>query len=340
MSGGNYSEDFMNEINKVLIKFPQSKDDVFSCFPFVVALSEALPKAEIFIVVEEGVMPAFSFLPFKIKVFQRPKLKNNLPGTHQFCANLNDIFNIDVYFDLEGSFNSAFMGFNFRAKERVGFEEGWNKYLLTTKYQQMPALDLEARMIYLLEKFLNVSFSDLKIYVRKDSSKPDDKLEALFSAPEAPRFILVMLNDFHSVVKEIELWKQFFDCFENQNFIVYADSHQQAVSEILHKMDSKNKLYMHYGDDFGVLKYLLSKVAGVVTNNLWAEGLSIFYGVDTVTLLEKDKKYPQYFYYRYKPHRVFHDTKTLLNIVDDKAESKTIVDVNHLVDQLHLIFKL
>lgn len=330
----------INEIQKVLVKFPRKKDEIFACFPFLIALSESLPKAEINIVVEEGCMPAFSFLPFKVRVFQRPRLKTNLPGTHQFCANLIDIFNIDVYFDLEGSFNSAFMGFNFRAKERVGYEEGWNKYLLNRKYPAMPSLDLESRSLLLLEKFLNQQYNDLKIYVRKDSSKPDDKLEALFAAPEAPKFILVMLNDFHSVVKEVEIWKQFFDCFENQNFIVYAETNQNAISEILHKMDTKNKLYMHYGEDYQVLKYLLSKVSGVVTNNLWAEGLSSFYGVDVVSLLEKAEAYPVYQYFRYKPNRVFHDKKKLEIFRNALGEDKNIVEVNQLVDEMHLLFKL
>ena len=70
----------INEIQKVLVKFPRKKDEIFACFPFLIALSESLPKAEINIVVEEGCMPAFSFLPFKVRVFQRPKLKTNLPG--------------------------------------------------------------------------------------------------------------------------------------------------------------------------------------------------------------------------------------------------------------------
>ncbi len=328
------------EIQKVLIKFPTKKDEIFSCFPFVVALSEVMPKTEIFIIVEEGHLPAFSFLPFKVKVFQRPKSKTNLPGTHQLCANLIDVFNIDLFFDLEGSFNSAFLGFNFRAKERVGYEQGWNKYLLNRKYPPMPALDVEARSLFLLEKFTNQNFSDLKIYVRKDVSKPDEKLEALFTAPEAPKFILVLMNDFHSVVKEIELWKQFFECFENQNFIVYAESNQIAISEIFHKLDHKNKLYMHYGDDLGTIKYLLGKVTGVVTNNVWAEGLSIFHGLETISLLEKDKDYPKYFNYRFKPHRVYHDNKKLEFLVNSQDEKKTIESINQLVDEIHLMFKL
>lgn len=330
----------MNEVHKVLIKFPREKNDLFQCLPFLVALSEALPKAEINIIVEEGHLPMFLFLPFKVRAFQRPKHKANLPGTHQFCANLNDIFNIDVYFDLEGSFNSAFMGFNFRAKERVGYEEGWNKYLLNRTYPPMPALEYEARAIYLLEKFTTQNFSDLKIYNRRDSSKPDEKLEALFSAPEAPKFILVMLNDFHSIVKEIEIWKQFFNCFENQNFIIYSEQNQHAVSEILHKMDSKNKMYMHYGEDHLILKYLLSKVCGVVTNNLWAEGMSVFHGVDTISILEKGIKYPGYQYFRYKPNRVLHDTKKIENFTSAEGEDRSLEDINQLVDQIHFIFKL
>lgn len=330
----------MNDVHKVLVKFPREKNELFQCFPFIIALSELLPKAEINIVVEEGHLPLFSFLPFKVRAFQRSKYKTNLPGTHQFCANLNDIFNVDVFFDLEGSFNSAFMGFNFRARERVGYAEGWNKYLLNRTYTPMPALDVEARAIHLLEKFTNQNLNDLRVFIRKDSSRPDEKLESLFSAPEAPKFLLVMLNDFHSVVKEIEIWKQFFNCFENQNFIIYADSNQHAISEILHKMDTKNKLYMHYGDDYLVLKYLLSKVSGVVTNNLWAEGLSLYYGVETISILEKNLTLPKYQYFRYKANRVLHDTKAIGTFINQDGQEKNLDDINHLVDEAHFLFKL
>ena len=109
----------VNDIKKILVKLPRNNNDVFSSFPFLVTLSEEFPKAEINIIVEDNGSTALGYLPFKIKVFERPANKMSLIETHHYCANMNDIFNIDLFFDLENSLNSAFMGFNFIHTERL-----------------------------------------------------------------------------------------------------------------------------------------------------------------------------------------------------------------------------
>ena len=122
------------EIKKVLVKCPDGSDKAFSLFPFMEVLSEEFPGAEIFTISEESDSFAFNFLPFKVKAFERPRDKKNFLKTHQYCANLHDIFNIDVFFDLENNFNSSFMGYNFRSTHRVGYETGWNKYFLNHNF--------------------------------------------------------------------------------------------------------------------------------------------------------------------------------------------------------------
>ena len=103
-------------INKILVKCPPMHTDAFSVFPFLMALGERFPKAEINLLCEENSSVAFNFLPYRVRCFERPKKKMSLIQTHHFCANLNDLFNIDLFFDLENSFNSSFMGFNLCSK--------------------------------------------------------------------------------------------------------------------------------------------------------------------------------------------------------------------------------
>ncbi|RPJ78001.1 MAG: hypothetical protein EHM20_04945, partial [Alphaproteobacteria bacterium] len=101
-------------IRKILVKCPPGIENAFSTFPFFITLGEEYPKAEINIISEENCSLAYNFLPFKNHIFERPKEKLSFFETHHYCANLNDIFNVDLFFDLDNNFNSAFMGFNFR----------------------------------------------------------------------------------------------------------------------------------------------------------------------------------------------------------------------------------
>jgi len=180
----------VNDIKKILVKLPRNNNDVFSSFPFLVTLSEEFPKAEINIIVEDNGSTALGYLPFKIRVFERPANKMSLIETHHYCANMNDIFNIDLYFDLENSLNSAFMGFNFRARERVGFEVKWNKYFLTKKIPDVPGISIEKKSMKLLEAYLEKPLFDVRINKSKESGALVEKIDALFKLPEPPNFIM------------------------------------------------------------------------------------------------------------------------------------------------------
>ena len=94
---------------KILVKVPPKKDELLQTFPFFINLYNEYPADEIYIICEEDCSPLFAFLPFKARVFERPKEKMDLIQTHHFVVNLHEVFNIDIFFDLENSFNSAFM---------------------------------------------------------------------------------------------------------------------------------------------------------------------------------------------------------------------------------------
>ena len=164
-------------VNKVLVKCPPHLENAFLLFPFFMALSEEFPKAEINLICEEGTSLAYSFLPFKIRAFERPKDKMSLVQTHHFCANLHDIFNVDLFIDLENTFNSSFMGFNFRVKERVGYGVGWNKYFLTKNYMPVGNVGIEQLSLRLLELYSHKVFADLKISRVRSEGDKVEKIE-------------------------------------------------------------------------------------------------------------------------------------------------------------------
>ncbi len=329
-----------NDVKKILVKLPRNNHEVYCCFPFLVTLSEEFPKAEINIIVEENGSAALGYLPFKIRVFERPSNKLSLIETHHYCANMHDIFNIDLFFDLENSLNSAFMGFNFRARERVGYEIKWNKYFLNKRVPDEPGLSIEKKSMKLLESYLEKSLSDVRIYKSKESGAQVEKIEALFNLPEPPKFIMIMLDNFTNVSRQIETWKKFFDSFENQKFVIWTKEDEGVISDLFASIDlGKNNLYMHRGTDPKEMIYLMSKMYGVIANNIWAEGLCTYFGIEFISFLESEENLPQYDFFKFKPKRAFvsADGKIKFIYLDEVRELEII---NQLVDLIHFNFKL
>lgn len=328
------------EIKKILVKFPRNLEDIISCFPFLVTMSEEFPKAEINIIVEENCSLAFNFLPFKVRVFERPKTKLNLIETHHFCANLHDIFNIDLFLDLEGSLNSAFMGFNFRAKERVGYELKWNKHLLTKRLPAQPQMSIEKKAMKLLEFILEKDFSDMRISKSFEKGKQVENIEKLFQEPEQPKFIMIMLDNFANVSKQIDLWKSFFDCFHDQKFVIWSMEDEGIISELFASIDlGHNNLFMQRGSSAKEMIYLFSKMKGVIVNFSWAEGLCNYFGIDFLAFYTKKEKWNEYYYFRYRPQRIlfFPDEPIRYCFLDETREFSLM---NQVVDQVHFNFKL
>lgn len=335
------NETNVNVIRKILIKCPPALNDTFLLFPFMMAVSEEFPASEIFLVCEEGTSLAYQFLPFKLRAFERPKTKLNLIETHHYCANLHDIFNIDLFFDLENSFNSAFLGFNFRAKERVGYGVGWNKHLLTKKFPEPVQTSLERKCVKLLELYLNKPLMDLRISRVRTEGQKVMKVDQLFQEPEPPKFVMVMLDNLVNVTKQIDHWKKFFDSFNGQKFVIWSQQDEDLISELFAKIDlGENELYMHKGDNTKELTYLFNKVLGVVTNNLWAEGLCNYLGVVQASFVfEANPNLPDYNHFFFKPQRfLFQENAPILfSYLDEKRE---LEGMNHVVDHIHFNFKL
>lgn len=330
-----------NMIKKILVKCPPGMENSFSIFPFFVTLSEEYPKAEINIITEENCSYAYNFLPFKIRFHERPKEKLSFFETHHFCANLNDIFNVDLFFDLENNFNSAFMGFNFRSIERVGYETGFNKFFLTKKFPPQTSLSLEANCLKLLELYREKNYQDIRISKDREEGVQIAPIEQLFQEPEPPKFIMIMLDNFQNVSKQISMWTKFFDSFQGQKFIIWSMEDQDLLSELFASLDlGHNDLYMHKGTKPKELIYLLNKVKGVVVNNIWAEGLSTYYGVDSLTFLtETSSVLPRYDYFRIKPQRLFIPEVGPIKY-SYRDEEREFELMNLVVDHIHFQFKL
>lgn len=329
-----------NDVKKILVKFPRDINSIIECLPFIVTVSEEFPKAELNIIVEENCSNLLAFLPFKVRVFERPKTKLSMIETHHFCANLHDIFNIDLFLDLENTINSAFLGFNFRATERVGFEIKWNKYFLTKKMPMPLNSSMEQKSMKLLEFYLGKSLKEIRISKYKENGNVVENIEQLFKAPEPPKFIMILVDNFLNVSKEVELWKKFFDSFHNQKFIIWSMEDEEIISDLFSSIDlGHNELYIQKGYNIKEMLYLFSKVKGVITNNIACEALVNYMGLDYLAFFNHKKNWPKYEYFRYRPQRMHFKEDGSIDYYFYE-EMRTLHEMNQVVDQIHMNFKL
>lgn len=332
-----------NDIRKILVKLPKLGEEINLSFPFFTIVSEEFPRAEIHVLLEEGdYKDAFLFLPFKVKVHVRPSDKKNLIQTHQFVANYNEIFNIDLYLDIEGSFNSGFIGFNYRIPTRVGFDLGWNRHLLTNSFKVVPHALFEKKSIQLLELYLSKSFKEVKIQgpVIYSQSKENEKDEELFKTPDQPKNILIMLDNFNAVSSQINFWKDFFDSFKGIQFVIWTKEDEEIISDVFSSIDlGENKLMIHRGVNLKEFQFLISKMSGVIVNNFWAESLSAYYNLSAISFYFTDKKVAHYSFFKYRPLRFYFnkDNSSKMYYLD---EEKKFDSINQVVDLIHLNFKL
>jgi hypothetical protein len=183
--------------------------------------------------------------------------------------------------------------------------------------------------------------SDLKVFHSIGEFATSEKIDKLFNEPEPPKFILIMLDNFSSVTRDIEIWKNFFDSFEKQKFIIWTLKDEDIISEIFSKIDlEKNELYMHRGTKPKELNYILRKVTGIITNNVWAESLCGFYNLSFISFITNEKQPLLNFqYFRFHPLRIFFKENKPIQSTH-LEEDRKFSDMNEMIDFIHFNFKL
>ncbi len=327
------------EVNKVLIKIPKLNERVFEIFTMLHLLSEEYPKAEFNLLLEKGDELAFYFLPFKVNMYPMPKEKMSFLEAHRFVANLHEVFNIDLYFDLESNFISSFIGFNFRAKVRIGLDNGWNKNFLT-KVLPNQKLSIEQLSLKYLDTVTNKDFSEFRLSEEIVNPQTFEKVKKLFDEPVPPKFVLIMLSNFAAIEKEINYWKAFFDSCQNQKFIIWAKEDEEIISEIFAKIDlGNNELFMHRGALKKEMLFIFSKVVGVFTSDIWSLRLCEYFGLDSIYWNLNSTQYKKLNTFKNRSLEIKKREDETFELMDQKEE-KLFHTINQVADQVYFQFKL
>lgn len=326
----------MEALKKILIKLP-IEFEPFSLFAFFIDLSERFPKADIAVIGQKGQTWIYRFLPVRVEMFELPEGKMSLLEIHQYCVNNHNLFNIDLYLDLESSLNSSFLGFNFRSRKRYGFKTGMNKFFYHKTLENNGG-DAEKKAYQLLELFVNEEVVNERLLYHYLKPIEESNVIPLFKKDTQIPFILILLKDFETVKNNINFWKEFFDSFEKQRFVIWSEEDENVISDLFLSIDlGKNELLMHKGKDVSEMQYIFKKAAGILATTPQMEGLCSYYCLDAVSLVFGEHEQFDYRRYESKPNIIIYHSEDEIEILQ---EENTLSEINELVDYLHRYFKL
>ncbi|MBL6989504.1 MAG: hypothetical protein ISR65_06985 [Bacteriovoracaceae bacterium] len=249
-------------MKKILIKPPATSVEAILCFPFIHAVALEFPDAQINIILEDSVVNYFELTGVNYHVYTFPKKNNSLLGIHHYSYNLQEVFNIDLFFDLENTFKSSFMGFCFRAKERIGFAAGMNKLFLT--HQLLPkvgsanACGLEKKLD-LLEFYLQKDFSTLSVQGQLAAKQRAIKKE--------DSFILLVLSNGQALLQRSDFWQEFFNSFYEQRFVICTPQLNEDLKSCVTKANLNEFIWKSYGNMSEIYDFI-TMANVVITDNL------------------------------------------------------------------------
>jgi ADP-heptose:LPS heptosyltransferase len=311
-----YSQEL--EIKVIAIKLPFDLQERILAFPFLHAISEYYPKAELHFICPKKDVEVLNLLPFKAyyHLFDEDEIKTIL-DVHPFTANAK-IYNVDLFISLTNSFADACLGLGLRAKKRVGFSDNW-KTLVLNKKMPRPAGH------HLVEDYMQLFELTTGVPADKRMRVTSRMLNRIIE-DETP-YIAINLSPLRDTAIEEE-WIELISLFEHQKIVLFASDEvmkmQLLMNDFMAKLPKKNTYVNFVYRDWIELGKMLSSAKGLITYSGPAGALAAYVGTKPLMMYENED--PQ----RTGPFYFLTDVAVMgVNnpaLVNSTSEGKTIKD--------------
>ncbi len=137
---------------RILIRLPNWLGDLVMSTAFVRALSEALPNAEIDVIIKKGIDTVVDYLPgiHKKWVFSKEEYPG-IKGAWRYGKMVGEAVKPDIFYCLPDSFSSAVMAKASGAKKRYGYQNELRSFLLTKTAAKNSSLHRVDQYLQLLD---------------------------------------------------------------------------------------------------------------------------------------------------------------------------------------------
>lgn len=241
-------------IDKILIQLPDDKDEVISILPFLMSLNNHYPNSEKNIFMIEDNSQYLEILPFKKKIYLIPEeIFQSSLLIHKYCANLNEVFNIDLSISLNLNWKSALLGFGFRSRNRLGVKSFRASPFLTHSLKMYNNEPLASFADRLLSKFSKTTIQSKKIelpgYEIDDENFGQLKIFTFFM-----RESNLQLKGFEESFSELS------EIFDGHKFKIFCQNHIEG-NEVNLKINANKKNYYEIKTDSLTIEKSLQKAS-------------------------------------------------------------------------------
>lgn len=306
------------EVKVIAIKLPFDLQDRILAFPFLHAISEYFPKADLHFITPKKDVEVLNLLPFKAyyHLFNEDDIKTVL-DVHPYTANAR-IYNVDLFISLTNSFADACLGIGLRAKKRVGFSDNWKTLVLTHKTPRPVGH-------HIVEDYMNLF--ELTIGGKVDKRlKVTSRVLTRIIEDETP-YIAINLSPLRSTNIEDE-WIELISQFEGQKIVLFAADEQvkmqMLMPQFIERLPKQNTYVNFIYHDWIELGRMLAFAQGVITFSGPAGAAAAYVGTRALILYENED--PQ----RTGPFYFLSDVAVMgvnnPTLVNSASENKTLKD--------------
>ena len=285
-------ENTPESVKCIAIKLPWDLQDRILTFPFLHAISEYYPKAELHFITPKKEIEVLNLLPFKAYYheFDEDEIQNVFDA-HRFAVT-SKIFNVDIFISLTNSFSDASLGIGLRAKKRVGFADNWKSLVLTHKIMRPVGLHLVEDYLKLFEQVVGETVNKrLRVKSRDLLRMWED---------ETP-YIAINIAPLRELTIEQE-WVDLCNLFEGQKIVFFSSEEQVKIQMVIEPflalLPMKNTYIKFTYHDYIELGRMLAFARGTITYAGPGGALSAYVGTRTLALYESEdpqKTGPFYF---------------------------------------------
>lgn len=278
----------------IAIKLPFDLQDRILAFPFLHAISEIYPKADLHFITPKKEVEVLNLLPFKAyyHLFNEDDIQSVM-DVHPYTANAR-IYNVDLFITLTNSFPDAALGLGLRAKKRVGFSDNWKTLVLNRKINR-------PLNHHLVEDYMT-------LFELATGGRPDKRLKVtsrpltrIIEEEDENPYIAINLSPLRSAVIEDE-WIDLISQFEGQKIVLFASEDQikvqMLIEAFIEKLPKTNTYINFKYHDYIELGRMLSFARGVITYSGACGALAAYVGTRSLILYENEdpqKTGPFYF---------------------------------------------
>jgi ADP-heptose:LPS heptosyltransferase len=274
----------VNNVKVIAIKLPFDLQERILTFPFLHALRLYHSKAEIHFITPKINIEVLNLLPFKAfyHEFDEDEIKS-IFDVYRFSVN-SHIYNVDLFVSLTNSFPDACLGLGLRAKQRLGYSDGWKTLVLNQKTPRPVGH-------HLCESFLSL----YSVHTGKESDPrikiTGREVDPIMKDWSSEPYVAIDLSPLRDAMIDQE-WVDLISQFENQKIVLFASDDQdkaQSMFQTFMAILPPSNTYVNFKyKDWIDLSKMLAFARGVICYQGALAAFSAYMGARTLIIYDRD----------------------------------------------------